>query len=59
MVYQKMQKEFGQLKLRHQFYQHGQQYYEETTVFQKIMRETGFCVKYAFINKHINDVSQL
>jgi ribonuclease D len=40
MVYQKLYKDFFKLKLINQFYQHGQQYYEEMAVFDKIMRET-------------------
>ena len=59
MVYQKLQKEYGSLKLINSFYQHGQQYFEEITVFQKIMRDTANCQKYAFINRHIKDVSQV
>jgi hypothetical protein len=29
------------------------------TVSSKIMRETGLCARYAFINRHIQDVQQL
>ena len=43
----------------HQFYQHGQQYYEEITVFSKIMRDTSLCFSYSFINRQIQSVEQL
>ncbi len=54
-----MQSEYGHLMIKHQFYQHGQQYYEDITVFNKIMRDTSLCAKYAFINRHIQSVKQL
>jgi hypothetical protein len=45
--------EFGQLKIKHLFYQHGQAHQEKITVFNKIMSDTQLCAKYAFINRHI------
>lgn len=53
LVYQKMERDFFKMKLIHSFYQLGQLYYTEMCVFEKIMRETVKCEKYAFINRHI------
>ena len=58
-VYQRMQSEFGHLKINHQYYQYGVKYNEEITVFNKIMRDTSLCTKYAFINQHIQSVDQI
>ncbi len=58
-VYQRMQSEFGHLKINHQYYQYGVKYNEEITVFNKIMRDTSLCTKYAFINQHIQSLDQI
>ena len=53
-----MQKEF-KLKLVHQFYTHGALCLAQNTVFEKIMRETAKCEKYAFINRHLKTPEDL
>ena len=54
-----MQSEYGHLKIIHQYYQYGVKYNEEITVFNKIMRDTSLCTKYAFINQHIQSLDQI